>query len=30
MKVASYKLVNRYHEFTVSFGKGHGMAKGVK
>ena len=30
VKVASQKLVNRYHEFTISFGKGVGMAKWVK
>ena len=27
VKVASHKLVNRYHEFTISFAKGVGMAK---
>ena len=27
VKVASHKLVNRYHEFTISFVKGVGMAK---
>ena len=26
VKVASLKLVNRYHEFTISFAKGVGMA----
>ena len=30
VKVASHKLVNGYHEFTISFGKGVGMAKWVK
>ena len=30
MKVASHKLVNPYHEFTISFGEGVGMAKRVK
>ena len=27
VKVASHKLVNPYHEFTISSGKGVGMAK---
>ena len=27
VKVASDKLVNPYHELTISFGKGVGMAK---
>ena len=27
VKVASHKLVNRYHVFTISFAKGVGMAK---
>ena len=26
VKVASLKLLNRYHEFTISFAKGVGMA----
>ena len=30
IKVASSKLVNPYHEFTISFGKGVGMAMWVK
>ena len=30
MKVASHKFVNPYHEFTISFGEGVGMAKRIK
>jgi len=30
VKVAFHKLVNPYPEFTISFGKGVGMAKLVK